>query len=430
VQIFPHDQAAHSNMLMTLNYFPELTPDQIFDAHRRWGQAYAEPFKEHARPHSNTPELNRRLRIGYVSPDFCRHPVSHFVRPIFQGHHQDKYEVVAFSDVVKPDAVTGQLQQLCSKWIPTSNKSNDQLANLARFEGIDVLIDLTGHTGRHRLGTFALRAAPVQISYLGYCNTTGMSQMDWIVGDNITDPPDGAQPYVEKLMRLPACFCCYAPPPDAPEVNDLPALRAASAVTLGAFHALRKLNDRVLDLWGRLLRDELPEARLLVWRTYLTPRVEARLREAFAARGVSGERLEFRGHPPEGGKFLSVYHDVDLALDAFPWSGHTTSCEALWMGVPLVTLRGSTHCGRMAASTLTAAGFGRFVADSEQDYLRIVKDLASDLPALAELRRTMRATTAASALCDGTKFVVGWERALRDAWKAWCQAKRSYDEEE
>lgn len=427
LKIFPHDPTALSNVLMTLNYLPELSREQIFEAHRRWGETHAEPLNEDFRPHSNTPEQNRRLRIGYVSPDFYRHPVAHFVGPIFASHHQDKYEVVGFSDVPRPDGTTHQLQALSSKWISIVGKSNKQVADLARFEGIDVLIDLTGHTGRHRLGAFALRAAPVQISYLGYCNTTGMSAMDWIVGDNITDPPDDTQPYVEKLLRLPGCFCCYSPPNDAPEVNELPAM-SGRPVTIGAFHALRKLNDRVLDLWCRLLRDELPDARLLVWRTYLTPRVEARLREAFAARGVGGDRLEFRAHKPESGTFLSVYHDVDLSLDAFPWSGHTTSCDALWMGVPLVTLRGYTHCGRMAASTLTAAGFGRFVADSEDDYVRIVEELASDLAALAELRRTMRATMAASALCDGAKFIVGWERALRDAWKAWCQAKRIYAE--
>jgi predicted O-linked N-acetylglucosamine transferase (SPINDLY family) len=167
---------------------------------------------------------------------------------------------------------------------------------------------------------------------------------------------------------------------------------------------------------------------LLVWRTYLTPRTEGHLRQAFSKRGIADERLEFRNHKPESGSFLSVYHDVDLALDAFPWSGHTTSCEALWMGVPMVTLRGNSHCGRMAASTLTAGGFPQFVADSEDQYIHIARELAADLPRLAELRRTMRATTAASTLCDGAKFIVGWERAIREAWKAWCQSKRTYSE--
>jgi predicted O-linked N-acetylglucosamine transferase (SPINDLY family) len=423
--VFPHDAGAHSNLLVTLNYLPDLSREQIFDAHRRWATTYADPFGAEARQLGNTPEINRRLRIGYVSPDFYRHPVAYFMKAIFAAHHQDKYEVVAFADVPKPDQVTMELKGRAGKWLSIVGKNNAQVAELARFEGIDVLIDLTGHTAKNRLGAFALRAAPVQISYLGYCNTTGMTAMDWIVGDEVTDPPDDTQPYVEKLLRVPGCFCCYTPEPDAAEVNDLPAA-SGRPLTLGAFHALRKISEPVLDLWARVLR-ELPLARLLIWRTYLTPRAQARLRDEFGHRGVDAQRLEFRDRLPQDRSHLSIYHDVDLALDAFPWSGHTTSCESLWMGVPLVTLRGNTHCGRMAASTLTAAGFGRFVADSQDDYLRIVKELAGDLPALAELRRTMRATTAASPLCDGARFIVGWERALRDAWKTWCQAKRSYE---
>jgi predicted O-linked N-acetylglucosamine transferase (SPINDLY family) len=425
LQIFPHEPAALSNMLTAMNYLPDLSPQQVFEAHRRWGQTYADPLGQQARRHANTNEPHRRLRIGYVSPDFYRHPIAHFVRAIFANHHQDKYEVIAFSDVPKPDDVTRDLEKLASKWIPTVNRNNAQFPELVRFEGIDVLVDLTGHAGRHRLGAFAARAAPVQISYLGYCNTTGMEAMDWIVGDEITDPTDHTQPYVEKVLRLPGSFCCYTPPPDAPAVNELPAL-SGRPITFGAFHALRKLNDRVLDLWARLLR-EVPEARLLFWRTYLTPRVEQRLRDALGQRGINAGRLEFRSHVPESRNFLSVYHEVDLALDAFPWSGHTTSCEALWMGVPLVTLRGRTHCGRLAASMLTAAGFGQFVANSEDQYVQIARDLAGDVQRLAELRRTMRDKTAVSALCDGGKFIVNWERAIRDAWRTWCQAKRTYE---
>jgi predicted O-linked N-acetylglucosamine transferase (SPINDLY family) len=266
-----------------------------------------------------------------------------------------------------------------------------------------------------------MRPAPVQVSHIGYCNTTGMRAVDYVVGDEITDPASSTQPYVERLLRLPNGFACWSPRPDAPEPNDLPA-PANTFVTFAAFHTLPKLNERTLDLWSRVLL-AVPRSRLLIWRNTLEGKVTERLLEAFVARGLPGDRIVMRADRPEGKTHLPMYHLADISLDSQPWSGHTTSCESMWMGVPFVTIRGNTHAGRMAASALTFAGASEFIAEDEDQFVSIASELAGNLGRLAELRRTLRARLAGSRLCDAVGFTRGWETALREAWGGWCRSR-------
>jgi predicted O-linked N-acetylglucosamine transferase (SPINDLY family) len=419
----PLDGNCRHNLLMVMNYRPEFSTQQVFEAHRDWGLSFADHYLRDSQPHANSADPERRLRVGYVSSDFYRHPVSTFALPLLLHHHKDRVEAICFAHSKRVDDVTRQLRAASDGWHDIMGMNDLQVAQLVREQHIDVLVDLASHSNPVTVPIFARRPAPVQISYIGYCTTTGMSMMDYVVGDDITDPPDDTQPYVEQLLRLPGCFTCYSPRAQAAEPNGLPAL-SRPYVTLGSFLSLQKLNDRVLDVWSRVL-GELPGAKLLILREQLSPRAQAHFGERFAARGIEADRLILRQTIGESELVRHAYfHEADVALDAFPWSGHTTACHSMWMGVPFVTLRGRSHAARMAASVVTYAGFEQFVANGEDEYVRIVQDLAADLPRLAELRRTMRAAVARSRLCDGPAFIVDWETALREAWRRWCAAQR------
>jgi predicted O-linked N-acetylglucosamine transferase (SPINDLY family) len=263
-----------------------------------------------------------------------------------------------------------------------------------------------------------MRAAPVQVSYCGYPNTTGVSAIDYRLTDAICDPPGEPRRHSEELLRLPGGFSCFAPPMNSPPVAAEPPVIARGTITFGSMHGLAKLNDGVLDLWAELLRAQ-PTARLLVCRHELAGRVKQRLLDRFAARGIGGDRLEIRGNL-RGGQWLPVYDEIDILLDVFPWSGHTTACESLWMGVPVVTLAGRTHAGRMVASVLTSSGLPQWIGTSPQAYIRIAGQMAGDIEGLRELRRTLRQRFAASRAMDGRAFANELEEAYRLMWRRWC----------
>lgn len=420
IDLMPDVSQHVEHLLMTSLYDPNQSVADAFEGHRSWGERFADRLSIGAPPFAQGHDPGRRpLRIGYISPDFRGHAAAQFLLPLFRNHSPDEVEVSCFSDTVEPDAITDEFKRRAAHWHDVVGQSAQQVFELVRAEQIDVLIDLAGHTAGNRLAVFARRAAPVQISYLGYCFTTGMRAMDAVVGDEITDPANDTQPYTERaVLRLPRGFACFAPPANAPEPNDLPASHDNGRITFGSLHAAIKLNDRVLDLWCRLLRD-VPNSKLLLARNTLFGCAAERLRQRLLARGVGEDRFEIRHEPPVKSHW-SFYHLIDVSLDVQPWSGHTTSCESTWMGVPFVTMLGRSHAGRMAASAVTHAGFGEWVARDEDDYVRIARDLASDVPRLAELRRTMRDRMAKSQLCDGATFTASWESAIRELWRAWC----------
>jgi predicted O-linked N-acetylglucosamine transferase (SPINDLY family) len=406
---------AHSVLLTCLNYDPELDPAALFAEHCRW-----EDLHVRAAPatHNNTLDPGRRLRVGYVSPDLRRHPVAQFLLPILAHHDARQVEVICYADVAVPDAMTARLQSLAHGWHWTERLTDAQLAERVRADGIDILVDLAGHTGRPRLLAFASRPAPVQVTYLGYPNTTGLKAMDYRLTDAVADPPGEAALSTEQLVRLPAGFSCFAPPESAPEVAPLPALRAGR-VTFGSFHNLIKLNARVLDLWCRILR-AVPTARLLVFRDSLRGRTEECFRRQFAERGSGPDRVELRHTAGAGRGYLDVYGEVDITLDTFPWGGHTTACESLWMGVPVITLHGNRHAGRMVSSALTQAGLTGLIARTPEEYVALASDWAGDLDRLARLRAGLRSLLHDSALCAGAAFTRALEDAYRALWQSWC----------
>jgi predicted O-linked N-acetylglucosamine transferase (SPINDLY family) len=399
-----------SNYLLCLNYAPDAQDAELFAEHRRWGELHGREPPE-LPPHRNDPDPERPLRVGYLADDFGATAFGCFVRPVLAAH--DPARVLPFCYQRAPAPAGGA----AAVWRSLRGLAPARVAEVVRADGIDVLVDLLGHTRGHGLAVLPYRPAPVQVTWLGYPNTTGLASVAYRLTDAVADPPGGSVCHTEELVRLPGVFCCYGPPAGAPPVGPLPALREGR-LTFGSHHNLAKLNPAVLDLWARVLR-AVPSARLLLFRDTLRGGARDRLLRQLAGLGVTPDRVETRETAAANLTYLAPYHDVDVVLDAFPWSGHTTTCDALWMGVPVLTLRGSRHAGRMAASVLTAAGLAETVAATPDEFVARAVRLAADVKALAGLRAGLRERVAASALCDAVAFTRGLEDTYRALWRRW-----------
>jgi predicted O-linked N-acetylglucosamine transferase (SPINDLY family) len=386
------------------------------EEHRRWNELHAEPLRKFVQPHTNDGDPDRRLRIGYLSADFRDHSVSRFLLPLFRNHNHEAYEIVCYSDVVKCDQVTDRLRALADRWNDTFGQTDERLADKVREDKIDILVDLAGHTAGNRLMVFARRAAPVQVTYLGYPASTGMSEMDYRLTDSFADPPGQTESlHSETLWRLPVCNWCYEEPESAPEVRTLPADRP---IRFGTFNNLAKVSSPIMDLWAAILI-AMPSSRLVIKSQGVAEEsVRRRINQCFMSRGLQPDRLELRGHEPIFTSHLEAYNQLDIALDTFPYHGTTTTCEALWMGVPVVTLAGSAHVSRVGVSLLSCVDLPDLVAKSPEEYVSIAVGLAKDLPRLAELRRTLRLRMRASPLMDGARFARDIESAYRQMWRA------------
>jgi predicted O-linked N-acetylglucosamine transferase (SPINDLY family) len=418
----PRHSVAHSSLLFHFNYDHELAPEALLEEHKRWAKLHAPRVA--AAPHGNDPDPERPLRVGYVSPDLRWHAVARFFEPILASHDPRRVEAYCYAEVSAPDDVTRRLQGLARGWRFTCRLSDARLAEAVRADRIDILVDLAGHTSGQRLLAFAHRPAPVQISYLGYPNTTGLPAIDYRLTDEVTDPPGDPRRYTEELVYLPEGFCCFGMPPEAPPVTPLPALRNGY-VTFASPHNLVKFNGRALDLWARVL-SAVPASRLFAFRSGLDGSVRDRLVSEFARRGVTADRLAWRDVPMmELGErgYLGLYGEADICLDSSPATAHTTACEALCMGVPLVTLYGDRTWGRLSASVLGRLGMGDWVARTPEEYVAIAARKAADLPALAELRSGLRGRLAAG-LGDGPRFTRALEDTYRLLWRRWCDKRR------
>lgn len=415
LQIAPARETASSNLLFALNYLSEAAPETIFAEHSAWGQRVSRDDPDRA--HANDPDPERSLRIGYVSPDLRDHALAYFIEPVLARHERTRFEVVCYSDAAREDGVTARLRGHAALWRESGNLDADALAQRIRDDRIDILVDLAGHSvGGKRMPVFARKPAPLQASWLGYLNSTGLPAMDYRITDAHACPPGWERYHTERLLRLPDSQWCYAAAADAPAVGPLPAAREV-AVTFGSLHNLAKLSPRVIALWGRLLR-QVPGSRLLM----LAPGREqssAQLTAQFAGHGIDASRLEFTARLPIA-DYLELHNRIDINLDAFPYTGGTTTCHSLWMGVPVVTLRGATVVSRGGASLLNSVGLPELVADSEAQYLEIAEQLARDLQRLAQLRSGLRQRIAQSPLMDAARFTANLESAYRGIWRRWC----------
>ncbi len=419
----PEFALAHSNLLLALHYLPGVDPATLFAEHRRWAERHAKAGAGRRPGHRNHPEPERRLRLGYLSADFRTHSVAYFLEAALEWYDREGFELICYSNSPVEDATTARLRALVPEWRSVHELDDEGAAELIRRDRVDILVDLGGHTAGGRPRLLALKPAPLQVSWLGYPDTTGLEEVDYRLSDELADPPgltDGF--YTERLVRLPAPFLCYRPPAEAPAPGP-PPVRRQGRITFGAFHNLAKIHPEVAQVWAQILR-AVPGSRLLMKAAALgEARVRERIRKLFASCGLEGSRLELRGRVPELSGHLAVYGEVDIALDAFPYAGTTTTCEALWMGVPVITLVGRTHASRVGLSLLSAVGLAELAKASLPEYVAAAVSLAGEPDRLGELRAGLRERMGASPLTDGRRFVRRLEEAYRAMWRRWCEER-------
>jgi predicted O-linked N-acetylglucosamine transferase (SPINDLY family) len=380
---------------------------------------FAMPLAGSIQPHQNDRSRDRRLRIGYVSPDFTSHPAGRFVLPVLANHDHARFEIFCYSDVQRPDALTQRLASCANVWRQTRGLPDDQLANLIRGDRIDILVDLTMHMARNRLMTFARKPAPVQVTWLGYPGSSGLQTMDWRISDAYLDTPRlNDQFYSERTIRLPHCYWCYDPLVEGMTVSELPA-KASGILTLGCLNNFGKVTETTIELWARVL-ERVPNSRLLA----LVPKGSARrlLLDRLGARGVAENRLEFTERLPRE-SYMPLYHRIEISLDTFPYNGHTTSFDSLWMGVPVISLYGQTAVSRGGLSILSNLGLAGWATDDPQRYVEIVESLASNPVKLSNIRSTLRQQMQQSALMDQKRFARGIESLYLQMWESWCRGR-------
>lgn len=418
MQFDPDNLQAHGNLIACMLYSETTHQQDLFSEQIAWGKAMERSLPARVR-HANSRVINRKLRIGYCSPDFRKHSVAYFFEPLIKAHDRARFETICYSQLEHPDATTQRLKSLADHWRDTFGMSNEDMYAAIRLDEVDILVDLAGLTFGNRLEVFARRPAPVQISYLGYASSTGLSSIGYRFTDAWTDPPGAADDFhTETLVRLPHGFLCYRAPDDAPAVTGLPALDNGY-ITFGSFNNLTKVTPAVVRFWCELLQ-AVPESRLLCKAQRLSDNsIRQRYLELFEAYDIPAERVELLGQADSTAEHLGLYRRVDIGLDTFPYNGTTTTCEALWMGVPVVVQEGDRHMARVGVSMLQQAGLQEFIARDRADYLSIVAGLAHDLERLATLRAGLRARLEASPLCNAPAFARDVETSYLDLWKAW-----------
>jgi len=425
IELSPTSKNPSQNRLLALNYLHGVSPELVFQAHSAWAERFCREVGAPYTSWTNSKVPGRQLRIGYISPDFFHHSVSFFCHALLEHCNKEQFEIYIYNNASREDDKTEVFKTLVppNRWRKVLGQSAVEVAEMIRADEIDILIELAGHTANNRLDVIALKPAPVQITYIGYNNTTGLGAIDYRLVDEVVDPIDTTQPFSEELVRIPGCFLCYTPPTRIPEVEALPALRGY--VTFGSFSCLAKVGEPVVALWARCLH-EVPNSRLLVKnKGFYSPDVQATFIAKFKAYGIPEHRLKLMALAPTSYEHLNIYNEVDIALDTFPYSNTTTTCESLLMGVPAVCLVGSTHGSRVCYTLLSAIGLAEFAAQTQEAYVTKVKGLCSNLQTLAMLRKNLRQIMLSSALCDGSGFVRDkFEPILREKWLAYCNGRQ------
>jgi predicted O-linked N-acetylglucosamine transferase (SPINDLY family) len=422
MQLNPASARAHSNLICTLYYCPHSSAETIGKELRRWTLQHAVPTAEQIRSHSNDRSPDRRLRLGYVSPDFRDHVVGRNVWPWLRNHDHDQFEIYLYANRTCNDWMSDQFRGSAEKWCSITVLTDEQAAEKIRQDRIDILVDLAVHTAGNRLLVFARKPAPVQVSFAGYPGSTGLAAIDYRLTDPYLDPPaeQGSKtpgPFsAEELHRLPHTFWCYDPLTEEPTVAPLPSLKMGF-ITFGCLNNFCKINATVLELWARVLR-AVNGSRLILLAKEGSHR--QRTLDSLAQLGIAPERVEFSSMKPRP-DYLALYHQIDIGLDTFPYNGHTTSLDSYWMGVPVITLVGSMAVGRAGLSQLTNLGLEELAARTPEDFVRIAVQLAGDLPRLNTLREGLRKRMRQSPLMDASGFARDIEAAYREMWRRWCQ---------
>ena len=426
IELAPGVPQIGSNLLYALYFDPKVSPEQILREHQLWAARFgakgdAPLFKRGASPFPSTGEApvlrsmhtrRERLRIGYVSPDLRHHVIGLFMEPILEHHDRAAFEIFCYSDATEPDELSERLRRHVDTWRDTARLNARQLAEQIRDDQIDILIDLTLHMRGNRLGVFALKPAPVQITHLSYCGTSGLAEIDWCISDWQLSPPGlNEQYFTEKLLRLPDSYWCYRPSSTGPRVEALPAIRNGY-ITFGSLNSFAKVNDGVIEAWAKILH-RVPQARLAVHA--MGGEVNPSIRARFIA-GIEADRLVIHDMVPRD-EYLNLYNSIDIALDTFPYAGGTTSLDALWMGVPLVSLVGTLPTARTGLTLLKQVGLEKLAVQSIDQYVDKAVGLAGDVELLSALRAELRGRLERSPLMDASQYTQNLEAAFRDAWE-------------
>jgi protein O-GlcNAc transferase len=421
MELQPKNATIHSNLIYLLSFHPGYDGPEIARQQRIWNERHAEPLRHLIRPHENdrNPDRrnpDRRLKIGYVSPDLCRHVVGQNLSPLLSEHDRSEFTVFCYSSTAGPDSYTEILRSHTDIWRDVATSTDGELAEIVRRDQIDILVDLSLHMSNNRLLVFARRPAPVQLTYLGYCASSGMTAMNYRLSDPHLDPPDSdLSLYSEETIRLPETYWCYNPAGPTPEPAPTPSEKAGH-LTFGCLNNFAKVSPGALDLWAEILR-ALPSSRMII-HSYPGSHLEG-VRERFAQNGVLPERIEFLPKL-SWADYLQTYSRIDIALDPFPYGGGITTCDALWMGVPVVSLIGQTAVGRGGKSILSNIGLAELAARRPRQYVQTALTLAESPARLAELRRDLRHRMLTSPLMNARKFARNVENAYRNMWRQWC----------
>lgn len=415
----PDDFRVRSNLMFELNYLYGWSTREIFEKHLEWARKHEQPLIAKRKQISPEPGPERRLKVGYVSPDFLSHPVGYLIQGIIQHHDKENFEIHCYAHVARPDHLTDEIRQSVDVWHDTTGLNDTALADKVVEDKIDILVDLVGHTAGHRLPLFALRPAPVQVTWLGYFHSTGMEGIDYFITDPYTSPKDGGQYFSEVPVYLPHTRFCYTPPSYAPAVADPPFLKNGF-ITFGCFNKLAKMSDETVAAWVQIL-ERLPDARLWLKSAALNEEVVCeQVRGRFSSKGISPERILL--HPPSGHvDMFNEYGEIDIALDPFPYTGGITSFEALWMGVPVITLAGKSVVARQSVSALANLGLTDLAFETIPQYVEGAIQLAQNKKRLQELRQTLRPVMEHSPLCELAGFTRDLENLYRRMWHAWCE---------
>ncbi len=420
LQVNPENKIIHSNLLWYLHYLPDQDPQMLLEQHKRWGQIHAPPSMARDN-HANTPDPDRKLRIGYISPDFRKHSVAYNFEAFLSGRNSEEAEVYGYASVSHPDEMTERLRKKFDHYRNVFGIGDSEVADLIQQDKIDILVEIGGHTGDNRLGVLAYKPAPIQVDY-GGLNTTGLEQIDYRLTDSLLDPPERHKFYVEESVCLPGGLFCYSPPDFAPSVAPLPA-EHNGYITFGSFNGSLKINRHILSLWAQVLKANEDSRLLMKFPGARDQNMKEMFLKQFEEMGIAAGRIQVERWRPSV-EHLELYGQVDIALDTYPFNGCITTLEGLWMGVPIVSLVGKNSLlSRSGLSILSRIGLEFFAAATPDEFVAKAAAIAQNLPALARIRATLRNRMAAGTLCDAKGYAESLETAYREMWYCWCRSR-------
>jgi predicted O-linked N-acetylglucosamine transferase (SPINDLY family) len=420
IALLKPDPSLYSAYLLNTNYLPNISNNEFLEEHKKWDARFACDIKLFDHSHHDYTD-GRKLRIAYISADLKNHAVYYVIEPVFNNHNKSGFELYCYYNDIKKDHITERFEAQTDCWRDVYSMSDSQLARTIYDDNIDILIDLSGHTAGNRLPVLAMKPAPVQIEYEAYPNTTGLSAIDYKLTDDLLDTENDQQWHTEKLVSLGECFICYQPNPDAPDITEPPGTNN-DYITFGSFSNLYKINEHVIRVWSKVLHSA-PDSRLLIMRLSINKFARKRFESLFEKEGIDRGRLIFISEIPEryrslpkGTEIMAIMSECDVILDTLPYNNHTIALEALWMGVPVITLYGNRHAARVCASIVNAAGHNEFIAYSEEEYIEKAVAIGSDKKLISDLRKNLRNDFRNSVLMDFPAFTERLENAYREIW--------------